>query len=59
IDDYSGQGSASYQLGAYFSSGGSVPMACWYRDHRQASLSRGGPGSSRSSGGVRGAVRVF
>jgi hypothetical protein len=58
IDDYSGKGSASYQLGAYFAASGFVPGADWYRVDRQAFLGWDGPGYRDSVFGARGAVRV-
>jgi len=59
IDDYSGHGSASYQLGAYFPASGDVPDADWNRDNRQVYLYRFSPGVSSSGGGLRSAVRVL
>ena len=59
IDDYQGNGSASYQLGAYFPADGGVPSAYWYRGDRQVRLSRYDPGSSVSVGGLRSSVRVI
>ena len=58
IDDYSGKGSASYQLGAYFPADGYVPYAYWNRGTRRAYLGRDFPRYSVSDTGVRGAVRV-
>jgi len=58
IDDYSGKGSASYQLGAFFSASSYVPYAYWRRGARQADLGGRGPGGSDSGSGVRAAVRV-
>ena len=58
LDDYSGNGSASHQLGAYFTDDGYVPSACWYRGGRQAYLGRGDPENSYSAFGVRAGVRV-
>ncbi|MBU4257159.1 hypothetical protein KKC04_01985 [Patescibacteria group bacterium] len=58
IDDYSGKGSASYQLGAYFTADGFVPSAYWYRDGRQANVDRRDPEFSNSGIGVRAGVRV-
>ncbi|MBI5306431.1 hypothetical protein HZB04_02515 [Candidatus Wolfebacteria bacterium] len=58
IDDYSGKGSASYQLGAYFPAINNVPYTHWFRDDRQAYLGWSASGCSGSGGGVRGAVRV-
>ncbi|MCG2692919.1 hypothetical protein L6279_02300, partial [Candidatus Parcubacteria bacterium] len=58
IDDYSGKGSASYQLGAYFTADGNVPDASWDRGDRQAGLDRSDPELSNSGIGVRAGVRV-
>ncbi|MFH1255509.1 MAG: hypothetical protein V1667_03515, partial [bacterium] len=58
IDDYSGKGSVSYQLGAFFPASGSVPGASWNRGYRQAYLGRFNPGNSNSGDGVRAWVRV-
>ena len=58
MDDYKGQGSVSYQLGAYFVADGIVPVACWDRNNRQARLGGVAPDfrddrcGVRSSGGV-------
>ncbi len=59
IDDYSGNGSASYQLGAYFPVSGDVPHAYWNRDDRRASLSRSDAVSSDSNSGTRSVAMVF
>ena len=59
IDDYEGNGSASYQIGVYFAVSGDVPSACWYRGYLQARLGRGVPGLSDSDGGVRSVAMVF
>jgi len=58
IDDYRGNGSASYQLGAYFPVSGDVPHVCWSRDGRRAFLVGGVPGYSDSSDGVRSVAMV-
>jgi len=58
IDDYSGKGSISYQLSAFFIAGRLVPNAYWYRDSRRAYLDRNDPENSIPDAGVRGAVRV-
>jgi hypothetical protein len=58
IDDYYGKGSASYQLGGYFSASDLVPLAYWARVPRRAFLVRSGPGVSDSDLGARSAVRV-
>jgi hypothetical protein len=47
IDDWQGKGSIAYNTGAYFPASGYVPNACWYRDDRQAYLSRERSGGSR------------
>ena len=59
IDDYSGKGSVSYQLGAFFPADGDVPGAAWSRFTRQVYSGRYTPEFSFSNNGVRGAVRVF
>lgn len=59
IDDYQGQGKISYNLGAYFPASGCVPYGYWYRDDRQAFLSRCGSGYRASNRGVRAGVSVF
>ena len=59
IDDYSGNGSASYQVGACFPVSGDVPYACWSRANRRAYLGRVDPGSSYSSDGARSVAMVF
>src|SRR3989338_3378524 len=59
IDNYQGNGSISYQLGAYFPASGAVPYACWYRDGRQARLGRLDPGGRDGVCGVRSGVRVL
>jgi len=59
IDDFSGKGSASYQLGAFFPAGGCVPCAYWIRDIRRVVLGGSTPADSDSNDGVRSAVRVF
>ncbi|MBU3942956.1 hypothetical protein KKA24_03165, partial [Patescibacteria group bacterium] len=60
IDDYSGKGSASYQLGAFFPADVDVPFAHWSRDFRRVGLGGYAPerSGSGSGHGVRGAVRV-
>jgi hypothetical protein len=57
IDDYSVNGSASCQLGAFFFTSGNVPYAFWRRDFRQAHLNRESAGHIDAVDGVRGAVR--
>jgi len=59
IDDYSGHGSASYQLGAYFPASDDVPNAYWNRDDRQVYLHGYSPGYSGSDDGLRSAVKVL
>ena len=58
MDDWHGNGSVSYQIGAYFHASGHVPYAFWNRDHRQAHLDSYDPEYSDPNFGVRGAVRV-
>jgi len=58
IDDYRGNGSVSYQTGAYFPSSGDVPSAYWDRDFRQACLGRYLPDYRYDYCGVRPAVRI-
>ena len=58
IDDYSGKGSASYQLGGYFPADGSVPDAYWSRVGHRVFLGGSVPGSSDSVYGLRSSVRV-
>ena len=38
IDDYNGNGSLSYQIGAYFPASGGVPSAYWFRVSSRASM---------------------
>lgn len=58
IDDFRGNGKASYQIGAYFPASDYVPYAYWYRDSRQASVDRNTPGDQDDYCGVRSAVRI-
>ncbi len=58
IDDYQGNGSLSYQLGAYFPASGHVPRAYWRRVDRQAGLDRYVPGYRDGDCGARLGVRV-
>jgi len=58
IDDYSGKGSASFQLGAYSPASDIVPYAGWNRVSQQAYLGGYVPGGSFSRLGVRSGVRV-
>ena len=59
IDDYRGNGRASYQVGAYFPASGVVPSAYWSRGYRQAYLGRYYPDDRIDDCGVRSAVRIF
>ena len=59
IDDYRGNGRASYQVGAYFPASGNVPNAYWDRGYRQAYLGRSNPDIRYDNCGVRSAVRIF
>ena len=56
VDDYSGKGSVSYQLGAYFSGSDYIPNASWNRGSRQAYLGESTLWNRR--GGVRGRVKI-
>ena len=58
IDDWQGNGSLSYQLGAYFPADGNVPRASWDRGDHQVDLSGDDPGISNSVTGLRSSVRV-
>ena len=58
IDDYRGNGSVSYQTGAYFPASGYVPYAYWSRDNRQAYLDGDNPDDRNDVCGVRPAVRI-
>ena len=58
IDDYQGNGSISYQVGAYFPASGDVPSAYWDRGDRQAHLGGTDPDSRYGNCGVRSAVRI-
>lgn len=58
IDDYRGNGSAAYNLGAYFPAAGNVPSADWDRDHCQASVGGDDPDNRGSDSGSRAAVGV-
>ncbi len=58
IDDYQGNGSISYQLGAYFPSSEDVPYADWNRDVHRAYLYRNDPGLRSDNCGARSAVGV-
>lgn len=58
VDDWQGNGSVSYQIGAYFPSSGYVPSAYWDRDYRQAYLGGSNPDFRDDDYGVRPAVRI-
>ena len=58
IDDYQGNGSVSYQIGAYFPASERVPGAYWDRAYRQAYLAGNGADARGEGVGVRSAVRV-
>ena len=58
IDDYAGNGSASYQVGAYFPDSDHVPYGYWNRDDQQAGLDRYNPTFQYSSIGARAGVRI-
>jgi hypothetical protein len=58
INDYTGKGALSFQIGAYFPSSGDVPHSYWYRGNRRAYLGRSGPSSRDSRCGVRAGVGV-
>ena len=58
IDDYKGNGKASFQLGAFFSADGYVPHFYWYRDCQQAYLYRNDSGESNSNYGSRATARI-
>jgi hypothetical protein len=57
-NDYTGKGSLSFQIGAYFPSSGLVPDSCWDRGSRRAYLDRDYPSDRYSDYGVRVGVRV-
>lgn len=57
VDDWQGNGSVSYQLGAYFVSG-VVPGAVWFRGGRRVGLGGRDPGGRDDFCGVRSAVRT-
>ena len=59
IDDYGGQGKASYNLGGFFPHTGSLSNGYWFRGDRQACLGGGGPGDSFDSVGVRSSVNIW
>ncbi|MEK7540845.1 MAG: AAA family ATPase [Patescibacteria group bacterium] len=58
VDDWQGNGSISYQIGAYFPSSGSAPHAYWDRGNRRASIVRNDPDYRNDYCGVRPAVRL-
>lgn len=57
-NDYSGKGSISYQLAAYFHASGYVPYSYWDRYYQRACLSRSYPSYRYSGFGPRAGVRV-
>ncbi len=59
LDDWSGNGKASYLFGAYNPSAGYLPNGYWSRDNRQASLYNANPGNDDADNGARSAVRIF
>ena len=59
IDDYQGNGRASFQLGAYFSSSDLVPFCDWYRDNRRANLYRSYPRFQNGNSGASSSARVL
>jgi len=59
IDDYSGNGRASHQLGAYFLSSDFVPKCYWSRADRQANLSRNSPRNQGEGLGASFSARVI
>jgi hypothetical protein len=54
VDDFKGNGSVSFQLGAYFPASGCIPSAFWRRGLQQARLSGNGSEGPNSVDGVRG-----
>lgn len=65
IDEYQGNGSICYNIGAYFREGvsiwaasGFVPYSCFVRFSQQASLFRSSPKENDDSSGLRFGVRV-
>jgi hypothetical protein len=59
IDDYNGNGKASFQVGAYFLSSDDVPYCYWDRDNRRARLSRNFPRFQFGYSGARFSARVL
>lgn len=59
VDDYLGKGSASYQLGAYFSALGVTPDTYWNRDYQQVVFGKINSMSFALNDGIRDVVRVF
>jgi hypothetical protein len=59
IDNYEGNGKASFQLGAYFPFSGNVPGACWFRDSQRAGLYGDFPGRQSGADGARSSARVL
>ena len=58
IDDWDGQGKASFLINSYFPESDGVPDASWNRDYRQANLDRDGPDSRSGDFGCRVGVRI-
>lgn len=58
IDDYIGQGQASYLPGAYFPKSAGVPIAVWDRVNRRAGLDGFSAGDSGSHFAVRSSVKI-
>lgn len=58
IDDYRGNGTASYQLGAYFFATSEVPLAYWSQNSRQACLDCFNPWNRYATAGIRTKVKV-
>lgn len=57
IDDWQGNGSASFNVGAFFPASSYVPSASFYRDYRQSSLRSFYPDNQYDDIGVRSGVR--
>jgi hypothetical protein len=58
VDDWQGQGKASYLTGSYFKRSGMVPSVYWDRGNRQAGVGRDRPGYHDSNGSARTRVEV-
>jgi len=58
IDDYSGNGSISFQVGTYFPSDGGVPNSYWDRGDRRLNLYRSDPDNRNSNFGAASGVRI-